>query len=91
LWQGALDSRHPAKYAKDVQAFLAPLLVLPFDGEAARELARLRMSLKHAPLGDRDLAIASVALAHRLTLVTHNQVAFTRVPCLKTVDWASTA
>jgi tRNA(fMet)-specific endonuclease VapC len=91
LWQGALSSRHPAQHAKDVQAFLAPLLVLPFDGEAAREHARLRMALKLAPLDERDLVIASVALVHRLTVVTHNLGAFTRVPGLKTVDWSSTA
>lgn len=90
LWQGALNSRHPAQHAKDVQAFLAPILVLPFDGEAAREHARLRMALKHAPLGGRDLVIASVALAHRLIVVTRNQAAFAGVPGLKTVDWAAT-
>jgi len=88
LWYGALNSHHPDRHGQDVQAFLAPLTVLPFDGEAAREHARLRMALKNMPIGERDLVIASVALAHRLTVVTHNQREYGRVPGLNTVDWA---
>lgn len=87
LWYGALNSQHPARHSRDVKAFLEPFLVLPFDGEAAREHARLRMALKNMPIGERDLVIASVAFAHRLTVVTHNQREFARVPGLKVVDW----
>lgn len=87
LWYGALNSQHPDKHVKDVEAFLAPLLVLPFDAEAAKEHARLRMALRNMPIGERDLVIASVAMAHRLTVVTHNQREFGRVPGLKTADW----
>ena len=87
LWYGALNSQHPARHSRDVKAFLEPLLVLPFDGEAAREHARLRMALRNMPIGERDLVIASVALVHRLTVVTHNQREFGRVPGLKAVDW----
>ena len=88
LWYGALNSQHPDKHTKDVEAFLKPLVVLPFDAEAAREHARLRMALKNMPIGERDLVIASVALAHRLAVVTHNQREFGRVPGLKSLDWA---
>jgi tRNA(fMet)-specific endonuclease VapC len=88
LWYGALNSQHPDKHAKDVEAFLAPLIVLPFDAEATREHARLRMALKNMPIGERDLVIASVALSHRLTVVTHNQREFGRVPGLRAIDWA---
>jgi len=28
-----------------------------------------------------------VALAHRLTVVTHNQGEFSRIPGLETIDW----
>lgn len=89
LWYGALNSQHSARHVKDVEAFLAPMLVLAFDGEAAREHARLRMALRNRPIGERDLVIASVALAHRLTVVTHNQREFARAPGLKTLDWIS--
>ena len=89
LWYGALNSQHPGKHTKDVEAFLRPFTVLPFDSDAAKEHARLRMDLKKMPIGERDLVIASVALVHRLTVVTHNQREFGRVPGLKTLDWAA--
>jgi len=87
LRYGALNSQHPDRRTKDVEAFLEPIAVLPFNGEAAREHARLRMALRKMPIGERDLVIASVALAHRLTVVTHNQREFGRVPGLQTIDW----
>ncbi|MGA2079874.1 MAG: type II toxin-antitoxin system VapC family toxin [Holophaga sp.] len=89
LWYGALNSQYPEKHLKDVRAFLEPFLVFPFDREAAQEHARLRMALKNQPIGERDLVIASVALAHRLAVVTHNQREFGRVPGLETVDWVA--
>lgn len=89
LWYGALNSQHPDRHIRDVEAFLAPFIVLPFDREAAKEHARLRMALRNMPIGERDLVIASVALAHRLTVVTHNQREFGRVPGLKTIDWST--
>ena len=36
---------------------------------------------------ERDLLIASIALARNLTIVTHNLGEFTQVPALKTEDW----
>ena len=87
LRYGALNSQHPEQRTKDVEAFLDPIVVLPFNAEAAKEHARLRMALRKTPIGERDLVIASVAVAHRLTVVTHNQREFSRVPGLETVDW----
>ena len=89
LCYGALNSQNAQRHVRDVEAFLAPIKIFPFDREAAKEHARLRMALKQMPIGERDLVIASVALAHRLTVVTHNQREFGRVPGLKTVDWAA--
>jgi tRNA(fMet)-specific endonuclease VapC len=62
---------------------------LAFDAEAAREHARLRMALRNKPVGERNLVISSVALVHHLTIVTHNQREFSRVPGLRSMDWAS--
>jgi len=87
LRYGALNSGHPEKYARDVEAFLSPIAVLAFDADAAKEHARLRLALPNQPIGECDLVIASVALVHRLTIVTHNQREFGRVPGLKSVDW----
>lgn len=89
LWYGALNSQNPGKHTRDVEAFLGPIAVLAFEVEAAREHARLRMALRNKPIGERDLVIASVALVHRLTIVTHNQREFGRVPGLKSIDWVT--
>ena len=39
------------------------------------------------PIGPYDLQIASIALHHGLTLVTHNVAEFGRVPGLVVEDW----
>jgi tRNA(fMet)-specific endonuclease VapC len=39
------------------------------------------------PIGPNDLLIAAIALANRLTLVTHNTTEFSPVPGLKLEDW----
>lgn len=38
-------------------------------------------------IGGNDLVIASIALAHGLTLVTHNVSEFSRIPDLVIEDW----
>jgi tRNA(fMet)-specific endonuclease VapC len=64
---------------------------LPFDGAAAREFGRIRAELQRAgtPIGPYDLQIAAIALAHGLTLVTHNTDEFRRVRGLRFDDWES--
>lgn len=44
--------------------------------------------MTHLLDGGNDLMIAAIALAHDLTLVTHNGDEFRRVPNLKVEDWA---
>jgi tRNA(fMet)-specific endonuclease VapC len=39
-------------------------------------------------IGANDLMIAATALAHDLTVITHNSDEFSRVPGLKWEDWA---
>lgn len=65
----------------------APIEILPFDRGAARVHARVRAELRPHPIGPHDLIIASVALTHRLVLVTHNTREFRRVPGLRIEDW----
>jgi tRNA(fMet)-specific endonuclease VapC len=42
------------------------------------------------PIGPYDLQIAAIALAHNLTLVTHNTREFGRVSGLVLEDWEAT-
>jgi tRNA(fMet)-specific endonuclease VapC len=72
-----------------MDAFLEPFEVLPFDHQAAEAYARARFELERVgrPIGERDLLIASIALARGLAVVTHNLSEFARVPGLKAEDW----
>jgi tRNA(fMet)-specific endonuclease VapC len=85
---GALKSAHPGANRARMEAFLAPLQVLPFDGSAARRHADARLALRSAPIGERDLVIAAVALANGLVLVTNNTREFGRIPGLAMENWA---
>ena len=63
---------------------------LPFDDTAADAYGRIRADLtrRGTPIGPNDLMIASIALVHHLTLVTHNTREFGRVVGLQQLeDW----
>ena len=89
LWYGAEKSVSPARKRKAWKAVMAPFQVIAFDRDAAEHHARIRYLLRHKPIGERDLLIASIAMAHDLTLVTHHAAEFARVPRLRVEDWAA--
>jgi tRNA(fMet)-specific endonuclease VapC len=84
---GVLKSSNPELAEAKVDAFLEPLAVLPFDSEAATKHAEIRFALRHAPIGERDMVTASIAVADALTMVTHNKRELSRVPGLAIEDW----
>jgi tRNA(fMet)-specific endonuclease VapC len=61
----------------------------PLDDLAAEHAGRIRASLeaRGKPIGPNDLLIAAIAVANRLTLVTHNVEEFSRVEGLDQEDW----
>lgn len=89
LLYGARNSSHVAENLRVVTSFLAPFARLPFDDTCAESYAQLRAELKRrgALIGANDMFIAATALAHGLTLVTHDTRAFGRVPGLLLEDW----
>jgi tRNA(fMet)-specific endonuclease VapC len=89
LFYGAMKSVNPTKTLALQRQFLDRFVSFPFDDHAADEYGRLRAQLARqgTPIGPNDLMIASIALAHRTTLVTHNTREFSRVPGLPIVDW----
>lgn len=89
LWYGAEKSANPAAKRAAWESVLAPFQVIAFDRSAAEHHARIRHALRRTPIGERDLLIASIALAHDLTLVTHNAEEFSRVPLLRVEDWVN--
>jgi len=62
---------------------------LAFLKESAENFGMLKASLEKSGtrLDDFDLAIASCALAHNLTLVTNNLKHFSRLEGLKITNW----
>ena len=62
---------------------------LPFDDTAADAYGRIRadLTVRSTPIGPNDLMIAAMALANRLTLVTHNTREFARVTGLRLEGW----
>ncbi|MDO5290543.1 MAG: type II toxin-antitoxin system VapC family toxin [Pseudomonadota bacterium] len=86
---GIRKSSNPAALRSFVQGVLARSTFLPLDAESASQAAQVRAQLESTgrPIGPYDLLIAGTALAHGLTLVTHNQREFARVPGLRLADW----
>jgi tRNA(fMet)-specific endonuclease VapC len=77
------------KNRKALGMFLAPLQILPFDGECLWFYAEIRASLEKNGLsiGPMDTLIAAQALSIDGTLVTNNLKEFSRVPKLKLENW----
>ena len=89
LWFGATRSEHPQRNRKSQDAFLRLLHVVDFDGKAADRYASAGAHLARVGrrIGERDLMIASIALAHGMGVVTSNTAEFQRVPALRVEDW----
>jgi tRNA(fMet)-specific endonuclease VapC len=75
--------------AKLENDLLPDLIVLDFDKQCGQEFGRLRGTLLKQGLDVSrfDLLIASVALVHDLTVVTHNTQDFQNIPGLRLEDW----
>jgi tRNA(fMet)-specific endonuclease VapC len=91
LWHGALKSAHPVLIRAEVDHFLGPLVMFPFEESAADAYAgaRTHLEARGTPIGERDLLIAATALAHGMTVVTMNTREFGRVPGLAVEDWSA--
>ncbi len=65
------------------------LSVVGFDETCAEEFGKMRGWLKRRGIQRNpvDLMIAAVALAHDLTVVTHNIQHFHNIPNLRLEDW----
>jgi len=89
LVAGALRSQRAERNLPLVEDLLGNFDSLAFDDRAADHAGRIRASLERAgtPVGPNDLLIAAIALAHDLTLVTHDSSEFARIPSLRIKDW----
>lgn len=91
LFAGVERCRRPAEERRKLEAFVAPLHVLPFDLDAALRASRIRWSLEQSgtPIGPYDLLLAAQALALDITVVTGNRREFSRVPDLRLENWTT--
>ena len=89
LEYGMARSARPERLQKLLQAMRIRHRVMDFDSQAAAQAGQLKAYLASAglPIGPYDLQIAGIALAHKLTVVTHNTSEFSRVPGLQVEDW----
>lgn len=89
LYAGAYLMNDPGRLLRRIEEFVTAVDVLDFDSACASEFGKIRGVLrrKGVTVGPIDIMIAAVALAHDLTLVTHNTADFADVPGLRLADW----
>jgi tRNA(fMet)-specific endonuclease VapC len=89
LYAGAFRHSNPTRLLDLIDDVLQEVHVLDFDRVCAEEFGRVRGQLLQTGIAVNtvDLMIASVALVHDLTLVTHNTADFQSIPGLRLDDW----
>jgi len=89
LYAGAYMLDVPDRILMGIEELRKDVGLLDFDETCAEEFGKLRGWLKHRGIQRNavDLMIAAVALAHDLTLVTHNTQHFQDIPNLRLEDW----
>jgi tRNA(fMet)-specific endonuclease VapC len=90
LYYGAYKSEKLSSNLAKVRTIESTFEIIPNGKESAENFAMLKASLEKSGtrLDDFDLAIASCALAHNLTLVTNNLKHFSRIEGLKITNWS---
>jgi tRNA(fMet)-specific endonuclease VapC len=86
-WASLLE--RPAKILTGIAELLKDVEVLVFDDACAKTFGGLRGVLQRQGItvGPIDLMIASIALVHDHTVVTHNTADFQGIPGLRLDDW----
>lgn len=89
LYTWALRAKAPPHRPQGVLDLLNDVVVLDVTLDVARRFGEVQASLldrgQRAP--HMDLLIAATALVHGLTVVTHNQQHFAKIPGLSLDDW----
>jgi tRNA(fMet)-specific endonuclease VapC len=89
LYAGAYKRPNPDRLLALIADLLQEVTILDFDETCAQKFGTVKGGLKQQGISvpDVDLLIASVALVHDLTLVTHNTTDFQNIPNLRLEDW----
>jgi len=89
LYAGACKKAQPARLLAHIADLLRDVTVLDFDSACAVQFGMIRGALlqQGIQVATPDLMIASVALVHNITLVTHNTADFQNIPGLRLDNW----
>jgi tRNA(fMet)-specific endonuclease VapC len=89
LFAGAYKSRKRDLEIRKVKEFLSRMELLEFSPQACERFGRIRAELesKGTPLGDLDLMIASIAMAHNQAVVTRDVEHFRMIAGLVVESW----
>ncbi len=92
LLHGWVRNARPAGLGESLQKLFKAFPSLAFTNKSAEQYANIRAKLEEVGgiIGPNDILIAAIALAHDLTLVTHNTREFHRVINLRVEDWQQT-
>lgn len=89
LEYGAQHSSDYEKRKTQYKSFIQDFEIIPFTEKDAEIYGKIKeqLAIEGNLIGSNDMLIASVALSHNATIVTHNIREFSRVKGLKVEDW----
>ena len=89
LFAGAYSSKKRDLEIKKVKEFLSRMELLEFSTQACERFGRLRGELESGgtPVGDFDIMIAAIALAHGQPVLTRDVRHFKKIPGLAVETW----
>ena len=87
--QYGAKKRNNKQLTQKVKAFCDLVKIVPWDEDAAKAYAKLRVELETSgtPIGNMDMLIAASALARKAVLITNNTEHFSRIKDLKLNNW----
>jgi tRNA(fMet)-specific endonuclease VapC len=89
LYAGAYKHSQTGRLRALIGDLLQEVQVIDFDSACAEMFGQIRGTLLQRGISvpTTDLLIASAALVHNLTLVTHNTADYQNIPGLRLDDW----
>ncbi|MGA1870584.1 MAG: type II toxin-antitoxin system VapC family toxin [bacterium] len=87
---GAMKSTRPEYHLFNLKNLILPTVtIVSFNSEAAFYCGEIRAELEKQgiPISFADLQIASIAISHKLTLITGNTKHFQRISTLQSENW----
>jgi tRNA(fMet)-specific endonuclease VapC len=89
LYAGAYKHSGVTRLLSLIADLLQEVQVIDFDSPCAERFGQVRGTLQRQGISvaTTDLMIATAALVHNLTMVTHNTADFQNIPGLRLDDW----